>query len=471
MSPSLDLNLIWNQTLENIRNDESSDIPNMTIENFLEDTVLLNLDNQFAYVKVEDIFAKETLTNFKSQIQQYLQAITSTNYEIEFLDPTDLEKIENLEPEDKSDVAKNIIFEKEKTNLNEDYTFNNFVVGAYNKSAYRAAQGVLSSPGNIYNPFIIYSNPGMGKTHLVQAIGNEIRKERPNMRILYIYSKDLIKDFTNLCKKEKAYAQYDQEWFDNKYQDIDVLIIDDIQMLKDAVGTANQFFDIYNNLTDKNKQIIITSDVRPEELKGMEERLVSRFKSGLTVKIDPLDVQTGIDILKRKLAYHSKTNLGDAPANEIISDEALEFIAKNYSKDVRELEGALRTLMFSIIDCSQEDFTMDLVYEAFKDTKPLHAEENITEDDILAIVCDYYNQRKKDVTGKSRMKTLATPRHVAIYLTRTMLETPFEKIGKMYGNRDHSTIMSSYNKIKNYVDDNDQKYVSVISEIQSLLKT
>ncbi|WP_423363768.1 chromosomal replication initiator protein DnaA [Mycoplasma sp. P36-A1] len=459
---STNLDAIWYQTLENLKN--SDEISSFTFKEILEPTTLHKLDNEYAYVVLEDAIAVATAKQFKTTIESYLQEVASSNYKIKFITEDDIEHI-----------GSSVIIEEATPSyiddLNKEYRFDNFVVGTNNRVARRASSAVASAPGTAYNPLFIYGNPGMGKTHLVTAIGNQIKSDKPNMRPLYVSSNTLINDFQKLISKKETDKIYDQNWFDHKYQNIDLLIIDDIQMLKSKEKTTESFFNIYNNLYEKNKQIVITSDVSPGELDGMTDRMISRFSQGLTVRIDPLDVETSIQILRSKLEYHQKTDLGRDCAADIITDEALEYIANNFSKDVRGLEGALTTIMLLCIDINAESFSMDFVKSALGNIEPIAVDKIINKDDILNTISKYYNLNKKDIIGKSRLKALVTPRHIAFYLCRTLLDMPFEKIGDCYGNRDHSTIMSGYNKIKKFIDTNDAEYIGAIEDIKELLKT
>lgn len=446
------LSNIWNSCLNLIKSNKEFD--NLIYENFLADSTLYKIDNNIAYILVRDLISVHTLSsdNNLKIIETYLNEITQTNFKIKI--------ISSLSEEDSVELFDSNS-EVQESNLISNFTFDNFVVGNSNKESYQASLAVASDPGNLFNPLFIYGKSGLGKTHLAHAIGNTIKINKPNMRILYVTSETFLKDFLSVIDKSK-----NNEWFDKKYRDIDVLIIDDIQFLSrgNKKETNEMFFNVYNNLFNLNKQIVITSDVMPSQLNGLEERLVSRFSQGLSVNVNPPELETSILILKNKIA-----NLMDSSLK--ISEEAIEYLAKNFSKDVRELDGALNRLIFYSINIDDaSNITLENVKNAFQDYHIPKVKGDNTPEKILKAVCHYYNITKAQIVSNSRQKKIAVPRHVAIYLTRELLDTPYDKLGSIY-NRDHSTIISSYHKIKTKLEENDDDYCEVIKELKLLLKT
>lgn len=444
---------IWDNCLDLLKNNNEFD--HITFDMFLADSSLYKIENNIAYILVADIFSEKTLSseNNLKIIEKYLSEITQTNFKVKIISSVSNEDgIELLDPFNKS----------YESNLIDNFNFDNFVVGKSNKESYQASLAVALDPGNLFNPLFIYGKSGLGKTHLAHAIGNKIKDNKPNMRILYVTSETFLKDFLSVVDKSK-----DNEWFDRKYRDIDVLIIDDIQFLSkgNKRETNEMFFNIYNNLFNLNKQIVITSDVMPSQLNGLEERLVSRFSQGLSVNINPPEIETSILILKKKIDNLMDTSL-------TISDEAIKYLAENFSKDVRELDGALNRLIFYSINIDiSNDITLENVKNAFQDYHiPKVKKGDINPEKILKTVCHFYNITKSQIISNSRQKRIALPRHIAIYLTREILDTPYEKIGSIY-NRDHSTIISSYHKINKKIEENDADYVGVIKELKELLKT
>ena len=445
------LKTLWENCL-NIIEENLKD--SLSFENFFVTSKINSIKDETVYILADNPIAKLYLENSINYIENAVHLVMESNFKVKIVAKDDIENEE---------VAKEVIDPayQIENNLRKDYTFNNFVVGPSNQESYQAGISVSSSPGTLFNPLFIYGKSGLGKTHLIHSIGNRIIEQKPNMRVLYVTSEEFLNDYIKIIKGNSEVS----EWFNHKYRDIDALIVDDIQFLSDKEKCNEMFFNVYNDLFSKNKQIIITSDVMPKELFGLEERLVSRFTQGLSISIAPPEFETSIKILKKKLSYFNEDE------NTIITDEALHYIAKNFSKDVRDLEGALRRVIFYTINMTDSnEITMNIIYEAFKDYQSVKVDGEITNEKILKTVCSYYNLSKTQIISKSRQKIVATPRHIAIYLTRVLLETPYEKIGHIYGKRDHSTIMSSYHKVKEQIDSNNNEYVSVINELKKLLE-
>lgn len=446
----IDKTKIWQKCLKLIFENEY--LPLNPYEEFLSGTYLDSLKNGYAYIVVEDEVARQTLIAASEKIEKALLEVTETNFKARFYIK------EELEQEYNENIQMNILYED---NLNPNFTFENYVIGPSNKDSYRASIAIAEQPGKIFNPLFIYGNTGLGKSHLAHAIGNQIKSIRPNLRVLYVTSSQFENDFTSIYKdKNKEIA------FFQKYNDLDVLIIDDIQLLGigEKTKTKNYFFNIYNDLYTKNKQIIIISDVKPEDLNGIEDRLISRFNQGLKTQIFPPEFETSLAILKKKLSIFENGELD-------VSEQALEYIAKNFSKDVRSLEGTLKTiLLYSTNNHIENKIDLDIVKEIFRDDIEELCDGNITQKNIMDVVCKYYNISKTQIISKQRQRSIAIPRQIAIYLTRNLLELPYEKIGEIYGNRDHSTIMASYNKIKVKIDKKEEDFVLVINELIRMLK-
>lgn len=446
---------IWEKCLNLIQKNEI--IPQFIFENFLANTYVSAIIDNYVNVVVEDEPARGTLNGYSDKIEQILLEVTESNFKIKFY-------LENELLNNNENMQLNLLFED---NLNPNYIFDNYVVGPSNKSSYRAAIAVSDQPGKLYNPLFIYGNTGVGKSHLAHAIGNEIKNNLPNMRILYVTSHQFEEDYTSIYKDKNKEDKNKENSFFQKYNDLDVLIIDDIQLLGvgEKIKTKNYFFNIYNELYTKNKQIIIISDVKPEQLNGLEDRLISRFNSGLKTLISPPEFKTSLEILKKKISLYDEEVFN-------ISEVALEYLARNFSKDVRSLEGCLNTiLLYSTNNHISEEINLEIVKDIFKDDISEICDGNITQKKIMDVVCKYYSISKTQITSKSKQRNIAIPRQIAIYLTRNLLETPYEKIGEIYGKRDHSTIMSSYNKIKEKIDNKEENFVVVINELTRLLKS
>ena len=313
----------------------------------------------------------------------------------------------------------------------------------------------------MYNPLFIYGNSGLGKTHIMQAIGNYIVK-KANKRVLYVTSDQFINDFLGLNKKDKDGTNFDYvDLFKDKYRNIDILIIDDILFLGNAPKTQNEFFHTFNTLYDDKKQIIISSDSSPDDLKHLEDRLRTRFNWGLKVNIFPPDNDLRREILRKKMA--------NMDFSRHISDDAIDYIANMCPSDVRSLEGALtRVCAYSTI-FFQEEITLDLTIEALKGTiTPMTNFKNDIQK-IQRVVAEHYNVSVEDLKSKKRVATIAFPRQIAIYLSRQLTDESFPKIGIEFGGRDHSTVMHSCDKIEKERKENKQ-LDNIINEIISKLE-
>ncbi len=339
-------------------------------------------------------------------------------------------------------------------NLNERYTFENFVIGESNRLAHTAALAVSEQPGKLYNPFFIHGKSGLGKTHLMHAIGNQIKKNL-HKRVLYVTSEQFITDFTTInMKKDADYIQK----FKDKYRNIDVLMIDDIQFLGGAEKTQQEFFHTFNNLYDMNKQIIISSDRSPDDLKLLEERLRTRFSWGLTVNIYPPELELKKRIIANKMAGHD--------AARLVDDEVIEYIAANSENDVRHIEGAVTRLFAYTAIMVPSKINLEFANEALKDylKNSVYLDSNIAK--IQKAVADYYKLTIEDLKSKKRSANINYPRQIAIYLCRTYTDESFPKIGLEFGNRDHSTIIHACDKIKEDLKNNEQLKI-IIKEIKN----
>lgn len=317
------------------------------------------------------------------------------------------------------------------TNLSPRYTFDNFVVGNSNRFAKAAAMAVANNPAFAYNPFFLFSDSGLGKTHLMNAIGNQIRKNHPDMKILYISSETFTNELIESVEHNRLEA------FREKYRSIDVLLIDDIQFLRNRESTQEEFFHTFNTLEKANKQIIISSDRPPAELDTLEERMISRFNSGLTADIQHPDLETRMAILQN-LAHTDKVPF----PNDVIL-----LIASSITSNIRELEGAYnRVCAYSTL--SKEPITLELCRSALKELNLLDTPQFVTVDAIQQQVADHFRLHRAELIEKKRTRRVAVPRMIAIYLTKEMAGLSLKKIGECFGGRDHSTIIHACEKIQ-----------------------
>ena len=351
----------------------------------------------------------------------------------------------------------NKVEEKHESNLDKNLLFDNFVVGDTNKFARTAALAVAQNPGVQYNPLFIYGKSGLGKTHLMHAIGNYIEEHNKDLKVLYTTSDEFRKDYTGISTTDNS-VDYANE-FKNKYRNIDVLIIDDIQYLVGAEKTQEEFFHTFNDLHSKNKQIIISSDRSPEDLKQLEERLTTRFAWGLPVDIYPPDPELRCRIIRDKIKYLNTIN-------DKMTDEAVEFIANNCDTDVRSLEGAINRLVVYTAMVSTDVINLEFVNEALKDyiSKNPYVQNDIAS--IQKAVADYYKITVEVLKGKKRSANIAYPRMVAMYMCRYMTDQSFPRIGLEFGGKDHTTVMHACNKIEEDLKNNSQ-LKEIINEIKS----
>ncbi len=430
----MDLNNIWNAFLSKIQINLSP----ISFQTWFMDTKLISLDNGIAKVEVPmNIHKNHLKNNYSDLIDEIFTSITSSNFKFEFYTKSELEeqKIENNIKINSDNEGIKI-----DTNLNPQYTFENFIVGESNKFAKATALAVAEKPGFMYNPLFIYGNSGLGKTHLMHAIGNYIT-QNSNKRVLYVTSEKFVSDFIGINKRNKEGNNFDSvEIFKKKYRDIDVLLIDDIQYLGNANQTQQEFFNTFNELHGNNKQIIISSDRSPDDLKLLENRLRTRFNWGLIIDILPPDFQLRMDIIDKKIE-------GQAMAKNFPQD-VKEYIASNCTSDIRKLEGAITRVFAYATIMSGSEITLDLAIEALKDffVKSIVSKNKI--DQVQQLVANHYNITVEDLKSKKRVASISVPRQIAMYICRTVLEESLPKIGIEFGGKDHTTVMHSVDKIK-----------------------
>ena len=358
----------------------------------------------------------------------------------------------------KEEVSKQEYFEGAR--VNPALTFDNFVVGSFNKEAHQAAKYVAENGGTLFNPLFIYSHSGLGKTHLLHAIGNKVLSSRmPNAKILYITANDFVEEYIKFVRAER-----DNQSLKDFFKGVDLLLLDDVQFLADKVKTEEMFFYIYQDMINKGKRIIITSDRQPTELKGLEDRLITRFSQGLTVKIEDPDKDTCVEILRKKI---SEAGIDI----DRVDDAVIYFFADKFSQNVRELEGALNRLIFYAINLKQvERITMEVAVEAIGSLKGGNdAVNQLSEQKIINIVADYYNLTPSQITGKTRTGQLVLARHIAMYLIRKHLDIPLKKIGEMFGGKDHTTVMNGISKVEKELKTNEQ-LKTAISDLEKKIK-
>jgi chromosomal replication initiator protein len=319
----------------------------------------------------------------------------------------------------------------EPARLNPKYTFETFVIGASNRFAHAAAVAVAEAPAKAYNPLFVYGESGLGKTHLLHAIGHYAQNLYPGVKVRYVNSEEFTNDFINSIRDDKASA------FQRRYRDVDVLLIDDIQFLQGKVQTQEEFFHTFNTLHNANKQVVITSDLPPKQLSGFEERMRSRFEWGLITDVQPPDLETRIAILRKKA-------IGERLQ---VRDDVLEYIASKISTNIRELEGALiRVTAFASLNRQQVDLSLAEI--VLKDLIPADDTPEITAATIMAQTAAYFGLTMEDLCGSSRSRVLVNARQIAMYLCRELTDLSLPKIGQQFGGRDHTTVIHADRKIR-----------------------
>jgi len=403
-------------------------------DSFFAESYLHGIDANTMVVVVNSGLAATLLaTKYLDLIASVVREVTESEFSLKFVQASELPTIAKQTEKKPTFFANSFI--------NRKFTFDNFVVGTSNREASQAALMIASNPGKLfnYNPLFIYSQSGLGKTHLLHAIGNYIKDNAPTLRTLYISTDDFVEEFIRYVHGDR-----ESENLKDFFKSIDVLMVDDIQFLADKTKTEEMFFHIFNAMINAGKQIILTSDRHPSELKGLEARLVSRFNSGLTMNITKPDRATCVEILKRKIT----TNGLDV---KTFDEDVLEFFAERFSNNVRELEGALNRLLFYVINIKQaKHIDMELAVESVQPLiGPNGPKTGLSETKIINTVADYYNLTPSQLTGKIRTSQIAMARHISMYLIRTMLDMPFLKIGSLFGGKDHSTVMNAVSKVEN----------------------
>ncbi len=431
---------LWDKTKALIKEDAS--IGKLVYDTYFDNSELVHLSEDTAVVAVPTNLQKMILSQKIDLIQALLSVQLNKNITVEL-----------IMGDETVEVATQSTFDDR---LLLDYTFDNFIVGPSNKEAHSAALACAYTPGKFYTPLFIYGNSGLGKTHLLNAIGNYIKDNTLNAKIYYTSTMDFVTEVVNSIKNGSIEA------FKQKMNQLDVLLMDDIQFIAGKEKSHEVFFNIFNELVNHKKQIVLTSDRSPSEIKGLEERLISRFASGLSVGLDSPEFETSLAILKFRLEKQSVDP-------NFVSEEALAYIATNFSKDVRNLEGALNRLLFYSINFSNGN-TIDFktAINAFKGSSQSSDKNEISVIKIKRVVSDYYGLTKQQLVSNSRTKNIASARHIAMYLCRKMLDLPFVKIGEEFGKRDHSTVINACEKVELSIK-KDLNYRQALIELEKLI--
>lgn len=438
------LNEIWEKTL-NIMKGELTEV---SFNTWLKCITPIEAHNDTIKLGVPNDFTKGILVSrYKELVVNALKLITSKRFNIDFIIISD--EIPTEEPKKKKQEIKNeqVASDEMSALLNPKYTFDSFVIGNSNRFAHAASLAVAEAPAKAYNPLFIYGGVGLGKTHLMHAIGHYILQNNPNSKVVYVSSEKFTNELINSIKNDKNVE------FRNKYRNIDVLLIDDVQFIAGKESTQEEFFHTFNALHDANKQIILSSDRPPKEIPTLEDRLRSRFEWGLIADIQPPDFETRMAILKKKADVEHLS----------IPNEVMVYIATTIKSNIRELEGALiRIVAFSSL--TNKEINVDLASEALKDIISNKQSKQVTIDLIQDVVASYFNLRIEDFKSARRTRNVAYPRQIAMYLCRKLTDMSLPKIGEEFGGRDHTTVIHAYEKISEGVK-NDEALQDTINDI------
>ncbi len=441
---------LWNNALANIE----KKISKPSFETWLKSTKAHSLQGDTLTVTAPNEFARDWLEERYSQlIAGILYDITGEELGVKFIIPQNQNEVEddipipqkrNIKDDDHPELPLNM--------LNPKYTFDTFVIGSGNRFAHAASLAVAEAPAKAYNPLFIYGGVGLGKTHLMHAIGHYVQDHNPSAKVVYLSSEKFTNEFINSIRDNKAVD------FRNKYRNVDVLLIDDIQFLAGKEQTQEEFFHTFNTLHEESKQIVISSDRPPKEIPTLEDRLRSRFEWGLITDITPPDLETRIAILRKK----AKAEGLDIP------NEVMLYIANQIDSNIRELEGALiRVVAYSSL--INKDINADLAAEALKDIIPSSKPRVITIHEIQRVVGEHFNVKLEDFKAKKRTKSVAFPRQIAMYLSRELTDFSLPKIGEEFGGRDHTTVIHAHEKISKMIQ-TDAQFQKQLNEINELLK-
>ena len=416
---------------------------------------LLSIVNNVVTIKVPMEIHKQMLSvTYGEIIDDAFFAMTGMHYTFKYITEDEVDNfVEPVAPEETREMEI-----EWNTNLNPKFTFDNYVVGNSNRLAFVAARAVAEAPGTIHNPLFIYGRSGIGKTHLMQAIGNYI-KDHSKLKVLYTTSNEFRDEFTGIATSNNKIGYAND--FKNKYRNVDVLIIDDIQFLVEAEKTQQEFFHTFNALHQANKQIIISSDKSPDDLKKIEERLRSRFMWGLPVDIYPPDFNLRCDIIRSKIKNTSIENK--------LNEDVIEYIANSCVNDVRHIEGTINRLLAYTAMMVPDRITLDFANEALNDYVNTNIFINNSIGSIQNAVAEYFKISVDDLKSKRRTNTVVKPRHIAMYLCRVETDENLQKIGLEFGGRDHSTVSTAIDKIKEELETN-PNLNNILKEIKMKLQ-
>ena len=447
----MDLKQLWQSVLVEME----LDVSKANFSTWFKDTRLVKEDGGVVVLSVPNAFVKEwLLTKYHSAILRNLRNLENSIHAVEYV--VNKEEARRREERPNKDVGSNTrelplteALVSKEDNLNPRYTFESFVIGPFNELAHAAAQAVIKKPGIMYNPLFIHGSTGHGKTHLIQAIGNHIKTTSPGKKVYYMTSEQFGQDCMNALQHQKMNV------FKEKYRKYDVLIVDDIQFFSDKQKFQEELFHLFNTLYDNNRQIIFSSDKHPHFITGLEDRLKSRLSAGMTVDIPAPDKESRIAIISNKARQQGVP----------LSTEVIDYLAHTLNGNIRELEGAVNTLLCQAELKGKELTMLDVRNYIKNNVKP---RKTIAVKDVVRIITDFYNIKEESIYEKTRHKEVIRPRQIIMYVLREDFNISYPSIGQKLGGRDHTTVIHSCEKIKNDIK-TDQELVEEIGQIRTLL--
>ena len=427
----------WNFILETMK--EEYEIQDISFKTWILPLRLYSVANNTAYIiaPMENMGINYIEKKYLIPLKVTIGEVIGGEIDVKLVSEKDI--IDNTIGINKADNHASPSSEAINMGLKPNYTFETFVVGNNNNLAHAAALAVAETPGHVYNPLFIYGGAGLGKTHLMQAIAHFIMQNNPALKVLYVTSETFTNELIESLKNQKMTNQE----FRNKYRNIDVLLIDDIQFIIGKESTQEEFFHTFNTLYDANKQIVISSDKPPKEMETLTERLRTRFEMGLTADIQIPTYETKMAILNKKSESEGYS----------IPDDVKDYVATHIKSSIRELEGAL-TKLVAFSNLSHQKLTVEFAEDTLKDLISPEDKREVTPELIIQIVADHFNLTPEDIISQKRNADISKPRQIAMYLCRTMTNTPLEQIGRYFGNRDHTTILHGYKKISKETSNN-----------------
>lgn len=433
---------IWERVLSELKEEVSE----VSFTSWIKPITPVSSDDKKFILKAPSGLNKNMImTKYLSLLESCIEAAAEKKYELEVIVENEDGGAE-LEPEDPT---------MSNNELNPKYTFSSFVVGNNNQVAYVASLAVAERPGKTYNPLFLYGGSGLGKTHLMQAIGNYYLENYPDKKILYTTSEKFTYELVTAIREKTNQA------FRNKYRNVDLLLIDDVQFFANKETAQEEFFHTFNALYEMDKQIVLTSDRLPSEIPQLEIRLRSRFNSGLLADVQPPDFETRMAILQNKIQSEYLS----------VDDEIVEFIADNVKSNVRDLEGAVKRILVYAGIKRTTDISMELAKEALRDIVATQPRRTVTAEVVISEVEKYYNLTRGSLVSKKRSNDIAYPRQIAMFICREILDDPsFPKIGASFGGRDHSTVMHNVEKIKTAVESDPDLEITVKEIIKNIKK-